>query len=73
MERGIVYFAYLQHIYGPSIRDRQRVALVPGVGHSASQMFQSDEGIEALFGSPAPPASPPRPPSRPSPSAPFLF
>ena len=47
-------------------------ALIDPTLHSSSQMFQSDEGIEALYGSSAPPdAPPPRPLARPS--TPFLF
>lgn len=55
LERGTIYFSYLQHFYGPSIPDQHRLAVVPGVGHSFEQVFQSDEGIEALFGETAPP------------------
>jgi len=59
LERGTAYFRYLQHVYGPSILDHHRLAVVRGVGHSSEQLFQSHEGIEALFGRTAPPPGPP--------------
>jgi hypothetical protein len=51
LERGTIYFNYIYHFYGASeIQGRQTLVTVPGVGHSASAMFNSPQGIKAIFG-----------------------
>lgn len=50
LERGTVFFNYLQHFYGPGILKQQKVVFVPGVGHSGKGMFTSTEGVQELFG-----------------------
>ena len=49
-ERGATYYDYLQEYYGPSITLKHRFVPVPGVGHSAGDMFNSPEGISEIFG-----------------------
>lgn len=49
-ERGSIYYAYLQKVYGKEITKRQKKLIVPGVAHSSTGIFCSREGIEALFG-----------------------
>jgi pimeloyl-ACP methyl ester carboxylesterase len=49
LERGLAFYRYLRHLYGPAIARIQRLAIVPGVGHSALRMFSSDAGARALF------------------------
>jgi len=49
MDRGVAFFRYLQHLYGPAVTSRQRLEIVPGVGHSARRMFVSNAGLEALY------------------------
>jgi hypothetical protein len=49
-DRGTTYFAYLQHVFGSAILGGHRLRIVPGVGHSASGMYQSLSGLDALFG-----------------------
>ncbi len=50
LERGIVYFNYLQHYYGPEITSTHDLVIVPNVGHDNFEMYNSSEGIDALFG-----------------------
>ncbi len=45
-ERGLVYAAYLDDRYPAQ---SHAVVTVPGVGHSQSQMYESDEGVATLF------------------------
>jgi pimeloyl-ACP methyl ester carboxylesterase len=49
LQRGLAFYRYLQHLYGPDIARTQQVAIVPRVGHSALRMFSSDAGVRALF------------------------
>lgn len=44
--RGLTYAAYLEYFLKPS---RLKVAVVPGVGHSGRDMYQSSEGRAILF------------------------
>ncbi|AUP80620.1 hypothetical protein C1H87_18640 [Flavivirga eckloniae] len=44
LERGMNYFQYLQSYYGDAINNTQSIGTVPGVGHSHSGMFQSEQG-----------------------------
>jgi hypothetical protein len=50
LARGQAYFAYLQARHPGTLA--QRLALVPGVGHSAGKMFGSVCGLAALFDRP---------------------
>lgn len=49
LERGIVYFNYLQEYYGAEITTTHDLVLVPNVGHNNFDMYNSIEGIEVLF------------------------
>lgn len=49
LERGMVYFNYLQHYYGPDIIGTHDLVTVPNVGHDNFRMYNSAEGIEVLF------------------------
>jgi hypothetical protein len=46
IERARAYYDYIQTHY-PT--ETQRFSLVPGVGHSGRRIFQSEQGLEALF------------------------
>lgn len=48
-ERGEVYFNYLQHYYGASIKSNHDLVSVPNVGHDNFGMYNSPEGIQVLF------------------------
>lgn len=45
LERGLAYHRYLSELYGA----RHELIVVPGVGHSASRMFGSEQGRSAIF------------------------
>jgi pimeloyl-ACP methyl ester carboxylesterase len=49
LERGTIYYNYLQHVYGPQVYTLHTKVTVPGVGHSAGAMFTSPEGVKELF------------------------
>ena len=49
LERGTIYYNYLQHVYGPQVYKLHTKVTVPGVGHSAGAMFTSPEGVRELF------------------------
>lgn len=51
LERGQVYFNYLQHYFGEAITEKHQLAIVPGVGHSHSRMFNSVTGRSIIFSS----------------------
>ncbi len=44
LERGIIYFEYLQSYYGDDIKKTQTIGMVPDVGHSHKGMFKSELG-----------------------------
>ncbi|MCB9232369.1 MAG: alpha/beta fold hydrolase [Bacteroidia bacterium] len=48
LERGKAYYEYLKQYYGESLRERQFLVIVPGVGHSAHDIFTSPEGLAAI-------------------------
>ena len=48
-ERGTIYYNYIQQLYGSSITANHSKVTVPGVGHSSSKMFNSDEGVQIIF------------------------
>ena len=49
LERGMVYYSYLQHYFGEQALATHEMAYVLDVGHSSSEMFQSGAGVKALF------------------------
>ncbi|MCB9232366.1 MAG: T9SS type A sorting domain-containing protein [Bacteroidia bacterium] len=61
LERGLSYFNYLIFHFGPSILSNHYLYRVPGTDHSARQMIQSDEGLEAIFGKKLSPTPSPPP------------
>ena len=46
--RGRLYFAYAEH-FDPEHRMKQRLFVVPGVGHGADGMYASSCGLAALY------------------------
>ena len=48
-ERGKNYFNHLLDFYGTSIKENQEFGVVPGVGHSSREMFQSEQGRAVVF------------------------
>lgn len=48
-ERAINYFDHLIDFFGPSIQNTQKIRVVPGVGHSSRDMFQSESGRKNTF------------------------
>jgi hypothetical protein len=49
LERAQNYLAFIEHFFGSSTATRHTLSSVPGVGHSATQMYLSLEGRAALF------------------------
>ena len=49
LERGLVYHNYLRHYFGEEVTQRHVLRIVPRVGHSSSGIFNSPQGLEALF------------------------
>lgn len=49
LARGLSYYSHLVE-QQPDVINRQRLLIVPGVGHSADGVFNSDVGQKALFG-----------------------
>jgi len=52
LERGLIFYEYLQNTYGETIRETQQVAVIPGVGHSSSGIFHSIAAVQLMFGMP---------------------
>lgn len=50
LERGQIYYRYLQFHFGPSIFDHHHLRVVPKVGHKARSMFLSEAALAAIFG-----------------------
>lgn len=48
LERGITYFNFVEHFYGPG-GHRHRIAFVPRVSHDHAGMWASDEGLLHIF------------------------
>ncbi|GAA3617587.1 hypothetical protein Q4Q39_00185 [Flavivirga amylovorans] len=48
-ERAHNYFDYLIDFYGESIKNNQKLHVVPGVGHNSAGMFQSEAGRKYAF------------------------
>ncbi len=57
LERGIIYYNYLQHYYGSSVSENHSISQVPDVGHSNFDMFNSSQGLSVLFGPSTPSCS----------------
>lgn len=49
-ERGQRYWEYLPTVFGPSIRQRHALHVVPKAGHSVHAMFQDPAAKQALYG-----------------------
>lgn len=49
LERGQVYYDYLQHYFGTTITTDQHLTLIPGVGHSVSGVLRSGLTQALLF------------------------
>ena len=52
LERGMIYFNYLKHFYGPEIEELQSFVSVPEVGHSHNPLFRSKEVRDWIFNRP---------------------
>lgn len=48
-DRALIYFDYLVDYYGVSIKDNQKLHIVPGVGHNSTGMFQSEASRKYVF------------------------
>jgi pimeloyl-ACP methyl ester carboxylesterase len=51
MARGIAYYHYLGHIFGPSVYASQIEATVPGIAHDGDAMYNSAVARQYLFDS----------------------
>jgi hypothetical protein len=49
LERGIIYFNYLQQYYGAEILKYQTVDIIPNAGHDNLKMFTSQKGLFHIF------------------------
>lgn len=49
-QRGIHFYNHIVDKWGDSIRERHNLAIVPGAGHDAAEMYQSACGQSILFG-----------------------
>jgi hypothetical protein len=49
LERGSIFFQYLQDYYGPDILNHQVRETVPGVGHDSTAMYASSPALKWLF------------------------
>ena len=49
LQRGEIYFNYINDFFGSSNLASHHKEIVDGVGHSASKMFQSDCGLSFLY------------------------
>ena len=49
LERGLVYFNYLQFTFGSGLLNRHRLAVIPDVGHDSARMFGSACGVRYLL------------------------
>jgi pimeloyl-ACP methyl ester carboxylesterase len=49
LERGQIFYQYVQHLYGPEILDKHRIEVVSGVGHTHIGMFSSAQGRDIIF------------------------
>ena len=49
LERGVRYYEYLGHLFGPDVYDSKFIELVPDVGHDGRNMYDSDQGKAVIF------------------------
>ncbi len=49
LQRGTIYYNYLNYYYGGATSCRQVFDTIPGAGHNSSDMFTSDCGAFSLF------------------------
>ncbi len=49
LERGQIFFEYVQFLYGPGIKEKHHLEIVPGAGHHHRTMFTSNQGRHWLF------------------------
>ncbi len=49
LERGSIYFNYLQYLFGPMILERHNLEVVPNADHSGRKMITSDIGVKYIF------------------------
>jgi len=49
LERGQIYFHYLNHFFGEPIKRNQKIHIIPCIGHDNAAIFKSQAGISALF------------------------
>jgi hypothetical protein len=49
LERGQVYYRYLQHLYGDEITQNHKIAVSPCVGHDNAALWKSEAGMRYLF------------------------
>lgn len=51
VQRAIIYFGYLQHLFGEQVKERHSLVIVPGVGHNSRGLFVSKDGSQVLVDS----------------------
>jgi hypothetical protein len=49
LERGQVYYHYLRHYFGEEITGKQKIAIIPCIGHDNADIFKSEAGVRYLF------------------------
>ena len=49
LERGQIYYHYLKHFFGEEIHQRQKIAIIPCVGHDNAAIFKSEAGLKYLL------------------------
>jgi hypothetical protein len=49
LERGKMFYQYLQHVYGLEITKHQKIALIPNAGHSSRQIISSRTGTRYIL------------------------
>ncbi len=49
LERGKIYFKYLQHYYGKKIKKIQKLKIIPNTAHDQYGIFTSDQSLHYLF------------------------
>jgi hypothetical protein len=48
-QRGLIYYNYLQYLFGDLVQKNQAIEIIPGVGHSFKHMFTSIIGLKYIF------------------------
>lgn len=49
LERGLIYYNYIGHFFGPPIYEKHQLIVVPEVAHSSRGIYQSAAGVRYLF------------------------